>query len=344
MVKGFRRFIIISLWIALLMAILYTPNCSFDKKSINIFTWGDLLEPAVIADFEKKTGIKVHLNYYSSNEELMVKMKATEGRGYDLIIPTDYAVRSLVKEGVLQKIEKSKILSWQDINPILLDQDYDPKNNYSIPFVYEIYALGINKNDFPSFTPSWKMIFDPKVVNYKISMLNDPLDCVAIASLYLFGPVSLLSENQVGDVKNLLLTQKKWVEAYADTRGDYFLATKNCSVVLASSSYLQKSIRKFPFISMVVPQEGTFITIENLCIPKLSEKKEATYAFINHITKAESVLHHYQSFGFFPAVKHPEIDKETDKFLKDKFRKYHSLQNIMPQKELRELWLEIKTE
>ncbi len=81
-------------------------SSSYEPNSINVFAWGDILDPAVIADFEKETGIKVNLNYYSSNEELIVKLKATRGEGYDLIIPSDYAVKILIKEDLLKPIDQ----------------------------------------------------------------------------------------------------------------------------------------------------------------------------------------------------------------------------------------------
>ena len=99
---------VVIFWAVLICAALYLPDFNFfarEKYSINIFAWGDILEPAVVAEFEKTTGIKVYLNYYSSNEELLVKIKATRGEGYDLIIPSDYTVELLAKDGLLKKID-----------------------------------------------------------------------------------------------------------------------------------------------------------------------------------------------------------------------------------------------
>ena len=72
-------------------------------------------------------------------------------------------------------------------------------------------------------------------------MINDPIQTVIIAAYYLYGPVDTLTEEQLLEVQDLLIRQKKWVEAYADFRGNYFLATKNCPLVLASSSYMWRT-------------------------------------------------------------------------------------------------------
>src|SRR5579872_4854645 len=106
--KLFRRSLVVLFWVALILGILYWPSTWFlwEKKRINVFAWGDILDPSVVAEFEKSTGIKVNLNFYASNEEMIVKLKATGGEGYDLIIPSDYSVEILRKEGLLKELDK----------------------------------------------------------------------------------------------------------------------------------------------------------------------------------------------------------------------------------------------
>lgn len=347
----FIRSTIVFLWIGLIAALLYLPRWYHNSPNshvINVFAWGDLLDPKLIASFEKETGIKVNLNYYSSNEELLVKLKATEGEGYDLIAPSDYAVNLLAKEGLLQPLDRQSLPFFQEISPYLLNHFFDPGNTYSIPFAWEIFGLGIDNNtSLSNQKPSWKMLF--KDQGYKVAMINDPISAVEMAAFYLFGPKKELSESEKHAVKQLLIQQKSWVEAYADARADYFLATKNCSVAVASSSYIWRSIRLFDFIEFVIPGEGTFITIENLCIPKASTKQELTYKLINYLYSQQSMRSHFESFGFFPATFHAHLsglDPQTRKILKtaeNDFSSYHFLQNIMPQQEVRDLIVEVKT-
>ncbi|MBS0627482.1 MAG: spermidine/putrescine ABC transporter substrate-binding protein, partial [Verrucomicrobia bacterium] len=93
MKKLLIRLCIISSWLIGIFVALYWPKINFfsyKDHTINVFAWSDILHPDIVADFEKETGIKVKFNYYSSNEELLVKLKATKGEGYDLIIPSDY--------------------------------------------------------------------------------------------------------------------------------------------------------------------------------------------------------------------------------------------------------------
>lgn len=162
---------IIFSWVLLIAIILYFPHWKAlprEEKSLNIFAWGDLMEPSVLAEFEKETGIKVNLSYFSSNEELQVKMIATRGIGYDLIMPSGYAVDLLAKANLLKPINKSKLRFWNNLNPGLLGIWYDPQNTYSIPFSWEVYGLGISTPFFKdrSLPSSWDALYDPKIIDY----------------------------------------------------------------------------------------------------------------------------------------------------------------------------------
>jgi spermidine/putrescine transport system substrate-binding protein len=355
MKKFLIRSNIILIWLALIFCALYCPKWKGfknKKKSINVFAWGDIFEPSVISDFEKETGIKIHLSYYSSNEELLVKLKATRGEGYDLVIPSDYAVSAMIKEDLLKKLDKSKFAYWNAINPALLGHFFDPDNNYSIPFEWEIYGFGIDKDyfDLHPTEPSWAMIFDPKIVNYKITMNNDPIEAIEFASFYLYGMTDHLNPDQAEEVRQLLIQQRPWVAAYASFRGDYFLATKNVAVVVASTSYILRTQKLFDFVGFVIPKEGSFITIENICIPKPSQKEDLTFRFINYLCSPKSVATHFKTYSLFPSTLHNleelGVDEDVLKIMRstpEELKKYHFFQNILPQEEIRDIWVEIKT-
>lgn len=348
------RSLVALFWIGIIFGILYFPKSLFfrEKKSLNVFAWGDILEPSVVAEFEKTTSIKVNLSFYASNEELIVKMKATEGEGYDLIIPSDYSVEILRKENLLKEIDKNKLSFYSQLNPLLLNHPFDPENHYSIPFEWEVFLLGIDKDYFQNhrLIPSWKMIFDEKSLHYRITMSNDPIQTLCMASHYLFGSLDQLSFPQLEQVTRLLISQKRWVNAYADFRADYFLATKNSAVVVSSSSYLWRTMKKFPFVGYVIPQEGTFLTIENLCIPQSSQKDHLTYQLINFLYSRASMKTHFDTYGIFPAT----LDVLDDLAVDDQTRALMSLSSpelqsiqfirlLSSQENIRDAWVKVKT-
>jgi len=354
--KTALRIGIICGWISLLAISLYSPKASAmwpsQEKTLYVFAWSDILSPEVISRFEQKTGIKVKFNYYSSNEELLVKLKATKGEGYDLIIPSDYVLPQLIQDGLLQKIDKRKFPFWPKINPLLLGQFFDPKNEYSIPFEWEAFLLAYNTEYFQNhpFERSWKMLFDKNFVSYKIAMTSDPIEAILFSSFYLFGPTSSLTPDQAKQVENLLLWQKKWVEVYASFRGDYFLSTGSCQVCIASSSYLWRTSQIFPSINFVIPKEGTFINIENLAIPKASKKQALVYELINHLFEEESVRTHFSTFGYFPSTLHTLANLELPPVFRKllfsserDFSNFYFTKELLPQQKVTDIWVEVKS-
>lgn len=347
------RSAVVVFWIGIILGILYWPASPLlkrDKRSINVFCWGDILEPSVVADFEKETGIKVNLSFFATNEEMVVKLKATGGEGYDMIIPSDYSVEILAKEGLLKELDHSKLNFYSELNPRLLGHFFDPQNRYSIPFEWEVFVLGIDKDFFANrrIDPSWKMIFDQNVIDYKVTMTNDSVQTLLLSAFYLFGPIDHISDEMLARSTQLLIEQKNWVNAYADFRADYFLATKNSAVVLASTSYIWRTMKQFPFVGYVIPKEGTFITIENCCIPEASTKEELTYQFINYLYTASSMKTHYETYGIFPATLDVMDELELSQSDRDlmsmaKISNTYFVKLLTSQEKIRDAWVQVKT-
>ncbi len=353
--KVFTRTLIFAFWILLISFALYFPGWKilpYEEKSINVFTWGDTLHPIVLKGFERETGIKVNLSYYASNEELLVKMKATRGKGYDLVMPSGYNVELMIQDQLLKTLDHRKLHFWKNLNPILLNTEFDPGSRYSIPFGWEVYGLGVDERFFKgSFRPSWRAIYDPSVIDYKIAVSNHPGEAVSHASLYLFGTAQKdLTEEQFQQVRDLLFLQREWVEAYSDFRADYFIATGNCPVGLSTSTYIKRIRPLFPSINFVVPEEGTFITIENLCIPAASTKEEFVYKFLNYVYSKQALMIAYENYYIFPAtlesIQALDLEDYEKKMLQDITRdpkKIQFFKNIMPVQRMTDLWVEVKS-
>lgn len=351
MSKLFKKGLLITIWMALFALLSYGPkfsSASSHTKNLSILTWGDILDPDVISAFENKTGIKVSLSYYGSNEELLVKMKATGGQGYDLLIPSDYAVAKLIENDLVQPIQKEKISNFSKIDPLLLNKFYDPKNTYSLPFEWEVYGFGYNKDVFPSMKASWDLLFN-RDLDFKYVMTNDPNEAIQFASFYLFNERAKINPAELDIVIDLLSQARKRTEAYASFRADYFLATKSVPLVITSSSYIWRSVKNYPFIGFAIPEEGSFITIENICVSKASKNTTLAHTFIDYLYSDESAIKHFETFGFFPAtisqIKEAPLDKESLAIIeqrKELFQKLHFIHELSTQERIQDAWVKIK--
>jgi spermidine/putrescine transport system substrate-binding protein len=285
-------------WIAAIFGFLYVPTLFQvfeNKRSINVFMWSGVVDTKVLGDFEKETGIKVNVNYFEGNDELIVKVLATKGKGYDMIVPSDYAVTFFTQHGLLKKIDTKKLDFWDHIDPKFLNHWFDPKNEYSVPAEWYVLGLGINKKHFPHGLPeaSLKTLFEPSG-NYRIGTINDSKECAGLAVKYRYGQVRPINSSETQEIKQLLMRQKKYVEAYTDFRGDFLLESGNCSVVLAPISAIWKTIESNDSVAFLLPKEGTFLGLENYAILESSTKEDLVYQFMNYLFRLEVQKHNFQ--------------------------------------------------
>lgn len=351
MIKHLIRSLIVFCIMSVIIFCLYIPRILQDdtapRNSLNVFTWGDTFSPKLIEAFEKEYKVKVHVVHFQSNEELIVKMKATKGKGYDLVTISDYAIPLLTKENLLLPLDKKRFPFMKEIDPAFMGRYWDPQNTYSIPCEWEIFAIGYDKDFFKENIPdSWDILFkEPK--NFKVTMLNDPI------MAYLFGKLYLSKEGKSSDpllIKKLLVEQKKWVEAYVDFRADYFLATKTSPVALATSSFILKAMAKNDFIGCMVPKEGSFISIEHIAISSRTKNADLAHKFISFFHREEMFHLYKDNSTFFPAwLKRKEslglTQNELDflnKLEAQGLDKMETSQIPITKREINEIWVEVK--
>ena len=340
-------------WLLLLVAFLYSPYVdrffSRYRKSISIFTWSDVIDSETIRSFEKETGIKVYINYYEGNDELLTKLQFSSGIGYDIIVPSHYVVQSLKNRGFIKKIDKSRLDFWSQIDPHLLNHYFDPNNEYSIPYVWDIYGLGINTTFFKDkkIENSWRMLFEPSY-NYLVGMTDEPREIIDVASIYLFGNMNELTAGQPTKIKNLLLNQKSFVEAYSDQAVEYLLTSRAAQVVFMPSSSFYRAHKLMEDSRFLIPGEGTVASIENLVIVDKSKKDDLVYMFINHLYKSGCIKQTYKKYGYLPVITSflQSIDFSyiggIDHFFGPYFDKIHLIKRLLPRKRMSALWLALK--
>ncbi len=350
--KFFLRGLIILMWCGVIFLFLYASQFTAlflpADKTINVLSWAQVLDGEFLTAFEKKTGIKVNITYFEHNEELLLKLRTTPEHGYDLIMPTDYAVELFIKEGLIKKIDRSKLRFWNQLYPALLGHYHDPHNDYTIPIYWTVYGLGIDRDYFGGELPpaTWGLVFDEQQVPECVSVIDEARKLVLIAAQYLFGTIEGLQKEQIDQIKQLLINQKKWIEIYADLRLEYLLASKTCPVAIVLGTDLVKVMRRFDNIDFVIPKEGGFVIIDSFAIPAQSTKNELIYQFLNYLYQPEILKQYVDKYEFFPTMHNVEIDDYYENIsipTPELFQKVRFFKNVIPEKILNELWIAVKS-
>ena len=277
----------LALVLASLMACSPASEGKGDKKpvTLHLFTWSDYTEETAAKEFEQKFGIKVVTDTFGSNEELLAKMQGGAS-GYDITVPSDYMVSIMVKQGLLAEIDPSKIPNLAQVYKHLKGLYYDPKNTYSIPYLWGTTGIGYNSDVVQTPPDSWQALFDERSKG-KISLLNDEREVFAMALRTEGFSINSTDPKQVAAAKVRLMTQKPLVKTYTSENYDQLLVSGEVALAHGWSGTVLRAAAEKPSIKYVIPKEGGTIWQDNLCVLKTSTHKSEAMAFINYLLEPE---------------------------------------------------------
>jgi spermidine/putrescine transport system substrate-binding protein len=279
-----------TLIIAVTFAAFFFHSCSCNQDNsgdkrlsdkLNIYNWDGLLAPNTVSDFEKANNLKVTYDLYATNEELLAKLQAG-AKGYDLIFPSDYMTGIMIKQGMLEKIDFANIPNYKNINLKFKDLPFDPKNEYSIPFQYSAVGIAIDTSKVKNFKKSWSMLFDDKYKGH-ISMLDDIRYGMVPALKYLGYSINTTNETELNAAKELMIKQKKLVRAYSSDTYRDMLKSGEVWIAEGYTGDVYQVMKENPNIIYFIPEEGSALAVESMCIPKGAPHKYTAEYFMNYI-------------------------------------------------------------
>jgi len=274
-------------------------NNGSDNKttaSITVYNWGDYIDPTVIDDFEKQYGIDVTYEIFTTNEEMYVKL-SSGGSSYDVIFPSDYMIARLIKEDMLHKIDMSKITNYQYIGDQFKNLDYDPNNEYSVPYMWGTLGILYNTTMVDDPVDSWDILWNPKYEK-DIFMLDSQRDSIAVALKKLGYSLNTRDEAQLEEAKQELIKQRPLVLSYVgDEVKDKMIGGEAALAVVWSGDAIY-CMWENEDLAYAIPKEGSNKWFDAMCIPKSSKNKEAAELFINYMTDPEISLRNVEYIGY----------------------------------------------
>ncbi len=262
--------------------------------SINVYNWGEYISTGadegtlnVNAEFTALTGIKVNYTNYATNEELYAKLKGG-GATYDIIIPSDYMISKMIKEGLVQKLDFDNIPNFKYIMDNFRNQAYDPANEYSVPYtwgtvgiIYDTTMIDMNEEDI-----DWDLLWNEDYAD-QILMFDNPRDAFAISEIMLGYSLNTESEKELKDAAEKLKEQKNIVQGYVM---DEIFDKMGAGEALIAPYYAGDALtimEENEDLNFVVPKSGTNLFIDAMCIPSCSKQKEAAEMYINFMCEPD---------------------------------------------------------
>jgi spermidine/putrescine transport system substrate-binding protein len=255
-------------------------------EDLNIFTWGGEIPSKVIRQFEKESKIKVNLSTFDSNETLYAKLKSLKNDTYDIITPSSYFVERMYRQGLLAKLDKSKLINFDSLDPFLLNRGFDPYNNYSIPYVWGATGIFFNKKYIKEPITLWKQLWDTKWKN-KLLLLDDSREVFSMSLLSLSLSPNSQNLNEIKKSFHHLSNLLSNIKLFASDTIKVIMIDEDALIGMSWNGDAYKAIEENSNLSFVFPQDGFVIWIDCLSIPKNAPHKKSAYRFLNFLLRAD---------------------------------------------------------
>ena len=272
-------------------------------KTVNVYNWNDYIDPRVLEDFTRETGIKVVYDTYDNNEIVETKM-LTGKSGYDIVVPSGPFLQRLIGAGVFEKLDRVKLPNaknlWDEVSKKL--NVYDPGNLHAINYMWGTTGIGINVEkvkqrlgDLP--LNSWDLVLKPaiaeKLKDCGIHMLDAPEDVFPGVLRALGADPSSRKPEEITRAADHLMKVRSAVRKFHSSEYINALAAGDICVAVGYSGDVLQAKRRAEEanngvkIDYLIPREGALMWFDSFAIPADAPNKDNAYAFINYMLRAD---------------------------------------------------------
>ena len=300
-----------------------------EEKVLNVYNWSDYIAEDTIANFEKRTGIKVNYDVFDSNEVLEAKLLAGS-TGYDVVVPSASFMERQIKAGVFSKLDKSKLGNWGNLDKDILDRvaRHDPGNEHSVPYMWGTTGFGYNTKKVADALPnaptgSWALLFDPdtvsKVAGCGVSLLDAPTEVFANLMGFLGRDPNAQDKASVELFEAHMLKVRPHIKYFHSSQNINDLANGETCVAMGwSGDMLIARDRAAEAgqgieVAYTIPSEGAVMWFDNLAIPADAPHPENAHMFLNYLMEPEvaAAISNYVFYANGNSASLPHVEEEV---------------------------------
>lgn len=264
------------------------------ENTLTVFNYGEYLDPDMINQFTKETGIKIKYEEAATPEEMYTKFKSG-AISYDLLCTSDYMLKRLINENEVREIDFSKFEFKDNIGQKYWEfsKAFDPENKYTVPYFWGTVGILYDTTKVDGKVDSWDVLFNGKYAG-KIVMQNSVRDSFMITEKYLGYSLNTTDKDEIQKAYETLLRQKPDVQAYLvdEARDEVVAGNAVMAVVYSGEAYLGHKYN--PDLEYVVPKEGSNVWLDSWCITKNCRNTEAANRFLDFLCREDVALKNFE--------------------------------------------------
>lgn len=261
------------------------PRMEVTSKELNLFVWTEYIPPDMEECFHLVYDVTVNRDEYSSNEEMYAKLSAG-GTAYDLVQPTDYIVSPMIRNGMLEELDHSKLPSLANMDTNYMNLPFDPGNKYTLPYQAGTDALVYNEKTVTNPPKSWADLWNPDYAG-RMVFLDDSRVVIGMTLLTLGYDLNTKDPAQLDQAKAKLKELIPNVKLFDSDSPKTALIAGDVDLGITWTGEAFLAAQEKPEIKYVYPTEGAILWQDNWAMPKGAPHPDAAYAWINYTMQGD---------------------------------------------------------
>lgn len=277
-----RKFILASC-VAATVAVV---GCGEKKPVLNVYNWSEYLDKDIVEEFQKENNCRVVVDVFNSNEAMLAKIQAG-ARGYDIIFPSSYMVKLMAQNGLLDKIDKSKISTLSNIDPAYISTALDPTMEYGVPYMVTFTGIAYRGDSVKDLDTSWDVFEKRTDLKGRMTLLDDMRETIGAALKFKGYSANSTNPAELAEARDEIIKWKTNIAKFENEQYKNGIANSEFLLVHAYHGDIGQVQLEDSNIKFFLPREGFLVSCDEMVIPKDAADKDLAYKFIEFIHKGE---------------------------------------------------------
>lgn len=272
----------------LLLAFTLASPLAAAEAKLNIFIWSEYLDPQVVKEFEQQFACKVTVDVYEDAESMLAKLQGGGTALYDLVVPPDHLVPTMVKLGLLAPLRPANLPNLRNLDPKFASPPYDRGNKFSVAYQWGTVGILLRPAAGKPVAETWGLVFDPQQQPGSFVLIDSVRDCLGAALKFKGHSLNSTDIPHLKEARDLVIEAKKRAAGFDGSVGaKNKVIAKSVAAAIVYSGEAARAMTDDASLRYLIPREGSQIWVDNLCIPAKAPHRDLAEKFVNYVLDAK---------------------------------------------------------